>query len=80
MYGDAIGDSEAVAEQLRRCFTDDAVAGFEFPPAWAYLNVTVTGGPQAFGPFAVQWMFPINDTNLAIFYQRLCHIYDTGRR
>jgi hypothetical protein len=48
------GDTEAVAEQFRKCFTDDAVNVFEFPPAWDYLNVTVTGGPQAFAQFGAQ--------------------------
>jgi hypothetical protein len=49
------GEGEASVQQGRSCFTDDAVLVVEFPPAWAYLNVTVTGGPQAFTQAAIQF-------------------------
>jgi hypothetical protein len=49
------GDGQAAAEQLRSCFTNDAATVDEFPPAWDHLNTTITGGPQAFAQFGVQF-------------------------
>ena len=49
------GDGEAAAQQLRSCFTDAAESVYEFPPAWAHLNFTATGGGAGLAQVAIEF-------------------------
>ena len=49
------GDGAAAAQQLRSCFTDDAESVYEFPPMWAHLNFTVTGGGAGLAQTAIEF-------------------------
>src|SRR5262245_23553634 len=50
----ALGDVQAGTNALRSCFTDDAEVVYEFPPAWAHLNFTVTGGGVGLAQTAIE--------------------------